>query len=138
MKSIFTILSLSTFVLTTSSLVVHDLRSPISEDFSIDKRNAYQVGVNIMNQPNCQGNIVATRNHDENSLNAATVGGTSWLSARVKDDGTTHGYGCLSIFSDSYCGRPGSTATVYALDGGACVNFAFEAHCVVVTSRDPT
>jgi len=137
MKLVATIASLLTLTLSTSALVVHDTRNHIQEESNLTKRNAYQVGVNIMDQPNCQGHNVGVRNHDEHSCNAATVGTSpNWISALVKDDGTAHGYGCMSIFSDTKCGGLGSSVAVYQLDGNECINFAFKPSCVVVASRN--
>ncbi|KAF2176477.1 hypothetical protein K469DRAFT_401374 [Zopfia rhizophila CBS 207.26] len=138
MKPATFILSFLGFTLDASALVLHDIRSSIPEGVGLSKRNAYQLGVKIMDKANCDGTNVAVRNHDEHSCNAATIRSSTvnWGSAYVKDDGRAHGYGCMSIFSDTKCGGPGSQAAVHVLNGDRCVNFGFTPRCVVVASRN--
>lgn len=119
------------------SLAVYDLRSD-RQHGSLEARNPYQVEVNIFNAKSCGGNQVATRNHDERSCNAGTTAdGYSMNSARVKGDGTAKGSGCMTVFQSTDCKQTDSeSAQVFVLQADDCIDFAWSAECVVVSSLE--
>ncbi|OTB07716.1 hypothetical protein M426DRAFT_317618 [Hypoxylon sp. CI-4A] len=118
------------------SLVVHDLRDGQHHHSNLEARNSYELGMNIFDQGSCGGAHVATRNHDEHSCNADTTpDGFVMRSARVKSDGKANGYGCMTVFQGTDCKQtPSQPAQVFRLGADNCIDFAWDAGCVVVSS----